>query len=187
MDTTDREILATRLFDAPRELVFDAWMDARHLAAWWGPHGFTLTTRELDARPGGSWRFTMHGPDGDDYRNTIAYREINRPERLVYAHIAEDGGEPAEFAVTVTLVEQRGKTLLSVRMLFASATERNEVADGYGAVEGLHQTLDRLARHVTSPRRGSRRVLRGRVDDAAIDRHGGRFSDRWDRSRSSRD
>ena len=187
MDTTDREIVATRLFDAPRELVFDAWTDARHLAAWWVPHGFTLTTRGLDARPGGAWRFTMHGPDGDDYRNTIVYREIARPERLAYAHVAEEGGGPAEFVVTVTFAGQEGRTVLSVRMLFASALERSEVADEYGAVEGLQQTLDRLSRHLASSGRGLSRILRGRFDDAAIGRHGGRLRGWQNRSRSTRD
>ncbi len=81
-----RSIVVTRVFDAPRNLVFDAWTDSRHVGNWYGPRGFTLTTYEMDVRPGGVWRFTMHGPDGVDYPNKITYIEIVKPERLVYDH-----------------------------------------------------------------------------------------------------
>lgn len=72
-DTADREIVITRVFDAPREQVFDAWTDSEHVSQWWGPNGFTTTTHEMDVRPGGVWRFIMHGPDGVDYKNRIVY------------------------------------------------------------------------------------------------------------------
>ena len=75
-DTADREIVVMRLFDAPRELVFAAWTDPKHLAQWWGPTGFSTTTRSIDIRSGGVWRFVMHGPDGRDYENRITYVEI---------------------------------------------------------------------------------------------------------------
>jgi uncharacterized protein YndB with AHSA1/START domain len=68
-----RTIVTTRVFDAPRELVFEAWTNPKHLVQWWGPHGFTTTIRAIDARPGGVWRFVMHGPDGVDYENRIVY------------------------------------------------------------------------------------------------------------------
>jgi uncharacterized protein YndB with AHSA1/START domain len=77
--TADREIVVTRVFDAPRELVFDAFTDPAHISNWWGPDGFTTTTHEMDVRPGGTWRFVMHGPDGVDYDNIIVYREITSP------------------------------------------------------------------------------------------------------------
>src|SRR5215217_7891459 len=80
----DREIVITRVFDAPREMVFSAFTDPEHIGAWWGPKGFTITTHAMDVRPGGEWRFIMHGPDGVDYPNKISYLEIARPERLVY-------------------------------------------------------------------------------------------------------
>ncbi len=79
VDTADREIVITRLIAAPPELVFEAWTDPEHLAAWWGPDGFTTTTTALDMRPGGVWRFVMHGPDGRDYENRITFEEIVRP------------------------------------------------------------------------------------------------------------
>jgi uncharacterized protein YndB with AHSA1/START domain len=104
--SSDREIVATRVFDAPRELVFDAWTDAQRIKHWWGPYGFTTTTTEMDVRPGGLWRFIMHGPDGADYKNRIVYLEIVKPERLVYKHDPEKGTEPVNFQVTVTFAEE---------------------------------------------------------------------------------
>ena len=143
--TADREIAATRLLDAPRDLVFQMWTDPAHIGRWWGPNGFTTTTQEMDVRPGGVWRFVMHGPDGTDYKNKIVYLEIVKPERLVYRHAGDDDTEPVKFHVTVNFAEQGNKTLLSMRMLFDSAEERDTVEKKYGAVEGLQQTLGRLA------------------------------------------
>jgi uncharacterized protein YndB with AHSA1/START domain len=87
--TSDREIVATRVFDAPRELVFQMWTDPQHISNWYGPRGFTTTTHEMDVRPGGVWRHVMHGPDGTDYPNEIVYLEVVKPERLVYDHVSE--------------------------------------------------------------------------------------------------
>jgi uncharacterized protein YndB with AHSA1/START domain len=143
--TADREIVITRVLDAARELVFDAWTDPQHIAQWWGPNGFTNTIHEMDVRPGGVWRFVMHGPDGVDYNNKVVYIEIARPERLVYSHGGDDD-EPA-FHVTVTFAEQGGKTLVTLRSVFATAAERDETLK-FGAVEGGNQTLQRLERHL---------------------------------------
>jgi len=139
IDEEARTIAATRVFDAPRELVFDTWTDAKHISNWWGPRGFTTTTHEMDVRPGGRWLFVMHGPDGTDYDNEVVYHEVVRPERLVYTH-----GPSPVFDVTVTFEEVGGKTHMTMRLVFASAEFRNQVAEEFGAVEGLHQTLDRL-------------------------------------------
>lgn len=141
----DREIIGTRVFDAPRELVWKAWTDPQHIAQWWGPNGFTTTISKMDVQPGGIWRFVMHGPDGTDYPNLIRYIEVVKPERLVYEH-----GPVPKFHVTVTFEERDGKTTLNVRMLFESAAERDKVVDEYGAVEGLQQTLGRLAEHLAT-------------------------------------
>ncbi len=139
-----QSLIATRIFDAPRELVFAAFTDARHLAQWWGPDGFTITTREIDVRPGGIWRLVMHGPDGRDYENRITYDEIVKPERLVYHHGGGDDVEPVQFRVTVTFDDLDGKTRLTMRMVFPSAAERDRVVKEYGAATGLIQTLGRL-------------------------------------------
>src|SRR3984957_63515 len=132
-----RSIVVTRVFNAPRNLVFDAWTDARHVRNWWGPRGFTTTTHEMDVRPGGVWRLTMHGPDGVDYQNTITYLEVVKPERLVYDH-------GAGARVTVTFEDQAGRTKLTMRMVFQSAQVRDEVVTKHNAIEGANQTLDRF-------------------------------------------
>ena len=146
--TADREIVVTRLIEAPRELVFEAWTDPKHVDKWWGPRGFTTTTHEMDVRPGGEWRLTMHGPDGRDYKNHIVFDEIVKPERLVYRHVPEAGTEPVSFQTTVTFVAQGDHTLLTMRGLFASAKARADVVEKYGALEGAHQTIARLAEYV---------------------------------------
>jgi len=145
LDEAARTILTTRVYDAPRALVFEAFTDAKHLAQWWGPNGFTTTTHTIDVRPGGVWRFVMHGPDGTDYQNRITYDEVVKPGRLVYRHGGTVDVEPVQFHVTVTFEDLDGKTKLTMRMVFPSAAERDRVAEKYGAVEGAKQTLERLA------------------------------------------
>jgi uncharacterized protein YndB with AHSA1/START domain len=148
-DTSDRELVVTRVFDAPRDLAFSAWTDPAHLVHWWGPDGFTLTIHEMDVKPGGVWRFVMHGPDGRNYNNRIVYVEVARPERLVYKHVPEPGDEPVRFDVTVTFEEQDGKTHLTMQMVFPSKVARDHIVKTYGAEEGAKQTLGRLAAYVT--------------------------------------
>lgn len=147
---SDREIVITRLINAPRELVFDAWIDPVHVGNWYGPQGFTITTHSMDVRPGGVWRFIMHGPDGTDYKNFVKYQEVVRPERLVYDHGGEEEHEHIHFRSTITFVEQAGKTQLTMSSLFPSAEARNYVVKEHGAVEGGNQTLDRFEAHVAS-------------------------------------
>jgi uncharacterized protein YndB with AHSA1/START domain len=146
--TADREIVLSRLLNAPRELVFAAWTDPMQVVQWWGPRGFTTTSHEMSVTPGGVWRFVMHGPDGRDYKNKIIFTEVVKPERLVYRHAGEGEHEDVRFHVTVTFQAQGRKTLLTMRSLFATAQERDEVVTKYGAVEGGKQTLERLAEHV---------------------------------------
>ena len=147
--TADREIVLTRIFDAPRELVFDAYTDARHRDAWWGPRGFTTTTIESDVRVGGAWRFTMLAPDGTVFPNRVVYTEITRPERLSYLHDSDVDDDPRAFQVTVTFADLGGRTELTSRMLLASAEDRARVV-GFGAIELGYQTLDRFAGHLAS-------------------------------------
>jgi uncharacterized protein YndB with AHSA1/START domain len=142
--TADREIYASRLFDAPRERVFQLWTDPQHVIKWWGPRGFTTTIHAMDVRPGGEWRFILHGPDGTDYKNRIVYIEVVPPERLVYKHAGEEEDEPVKFLVTVTFAAEASRTRLTTRMVFDTPEDRTLVAEKYGAVEGLNQTLSRL-------------------------------------------
>jgi uncharacterized protein YndB with AHSA1/START domain len=143
-DTSDREIVVTRVLDAPRALVFKMWTDPKHVAQWWGPNGFTTTTYEMNVTPGGVWRFVMHGPDGRNYQNKVVYVEIAEPERLVYKHVSGP-----QFQMTVTFADAGDKTRLTAQMLFESAALRDKTIKEFGAVEGLKQTLGRLAEHVT--------------------------------------
>ena len=154
-DLDARSIFSTRVFDAPRELVFDAFTDVKHISNWWGPRGFTTTTHEMDVRPGGKWLFIMHGPDGTDYDNEVVYLEVERPSRLVYTH-----GPAPIFDVTVTFEEaEGGRTKMTMRSVFVSAEVRDQVAEEFGAVEGMHQTLDRFSEELAH-RRGEFTISR---------------------------
>ena len=136
-NTADREIVTTRVLNAPRELVFKAWTDPDQLVQWWGPKGFTNTFHEFDMRPGGIWRFVMHGPDGVDYQNKSVFVEVVNPERIVFDHVSGP-----RFQVVATFAEQAGKTTLTFRMRFESAAECDKVKAF--AVEGTEQNFDRL-------------------------------------------
>lgn len=142
----DRTIHISREFDAPRELVFRAFSQAEHIGTWWGPNGFTTTTKSMNFKVGGEWIFTMHGPDGTDYPNRVLYTEIKEPELLKYDHFAgyEEDGSPPHLKSTITFKEEDGKTKVEMSLLFPSVEKRDEAAD-FGAVEGGHQTLARLA------------------------------------------
>jgi uncharacterized protein YndB with AHSA1/START domain len=141
--TADREIRMMRIFDAPRELVFQMWTDPNHIIQWWGPNGFTTTIHEMDLRPGGDWRFIMHGPDGTDYQNENVFREIAKPRRLVFDHV-----NAPRHQMSVTFTDWEGKTRVDVHMLFESAPELEKVQKQYRAGEGLQQTLGRLQEHL---------------------------------------
>lgn len=149
----EREIRIARVLDAPRELVWQAWTDPAHVGEWWGPEGFRTTTEHMDVRPGGLWRFIMHGPDGRDYPNLITFLEVKPPERLVYSHGGDKDVEPVNFETTVTFTADNGRTRLDMRMLFPSAAARAFAVDTYGAVDGLTQTIGRLAAYLPRLRR----------------------------------
>ena len=148
--TTDREIVTSRVIDAPRALVFEAWTDPRHVAQWFGPDGFTVTTHEMDVKPGGTWRFTMRGPDGTDWPNVVTYEEVTPPERLVYLHGHDR--EPDMFHVTVTFDDRGGQTALTLKSVFKTAAARDFVVRERGAIEGGRQTLAKLDRYVATLR-----------------------------------
>jgi uncharacterized protein YndB with AHSA1/START domain len=138
-DLPDRDIVSARTLDAPRERVFDAFVDPARLARWWGPAGFTNTFHEFDARPGGSWRFTMHGPGGLEIPNESVFVEIVRPERIVLRHVSAE--HPYE--LTMTFVEEGAGTRVTWRMRHATATECARVRPY--VVAGNEQNFDRLA------------------------------------------
>ena len=159
-----------REFDAPRDLVFSAFTDPKHLAQWWGPNGFTTTTSSFDMRPGGVWRFVMHGPDGRDYQNRITYEEVVPPERIVYRHGGGDDVEPVQFRQTITFEDLGGRTRIVWRGDFPSAAERDRVIKEYGADKGLVQTMARLAEYVAAQWRDPRAQgpLGGRMPKVSV-------------------
>ena len=147
--TEGREIILSRLINAPRELVFAVWTQQRHLEKWWGPTGFTTTTHEIEISPGGKWRFIMHGPDGTDFPNRITFTEINPPERITYIHDSDKDDDPIEFSVVVTFEDKNGMTEITQRSIFKSAEILNFLEEKYGAIEGGKQHLVRLEEYVT--------------------------------------
>jgi uncharacterized protein YndB with AHSA1/START domain len=142
-DTSNRELAMTRIFNANRELLFRVWTSPDHIAHWWGPNGFTNTILEMDVRPGGVWRYIMHGPDGTDYPNTITYLEVVQPERLVYLHGNDEN--PDHFRVEVIFEDLGEQTKLSMRSVFKTPEDLAYVVENYGAKEGLKQNMERLA------------------------------------------
>jgi uncharacterized protein YndB with AHSA1/START domain len=139
--SSDREIVVTREVAAPRDVVFDAFTDAEHIAEWWGPDGFTNTVHSMDVRVGGEWRYMMHGPDGTDWDNVITYIEVVRPRRLVFWQ--GDTANPKQFRTTITLAEiAGGRTAIRMRALLPSAEAREQVA--HYAVPGGEQNLAKL-------------------------------------------
>jgi uncharacterized protein YndB with AHSA1/START domain len=151
LDRDPRSIIGTRVLAAPRALVFSVWTDPKHLLQWWGPNGFRTTTRAFDFRPGGVWRFVMHGPDGRDYQNRITFEEIVAPERIVYRHDGGDDVEPVQFTQTVTFEDiGNEQTRLTWHGTFPSAAERTRVIREYGADKGLMQTMARLDDYVVA-------------------------------------
>jgi uncharacterized protein YndB with AHSA1/START domain len=150
LETDQRSIIGMREFDAPRELVFVAFADPKHLAQWWGPNGFTTTTSRFEFRAGGVWRFVMHGPDGRDYQNRITYEEIVPNERIVYRHGGEPDVEPVQMRQTIIFEDLGSRTRINWRLDFPSAAERDRVIKEYGADKGVMQTLARLSEFVAA-------------------------------------
>jgi uncharacterized protein YndB with AHSA1/START domain len=137
--TVAAELVISRIFDAPRRLVFEAWNDPAHLARWWGPHGFTLISCEAEVRPGGAWRRTMRAPEGRVIRKHGVYREVAAPERLVFTYVSDDGaGNPGpETLVRVTFTDIGDRTRLILRQtFFASVAERDAHRDGWTSCLG---------------------------------------------------
>jgi uncharacterized protein YndB with AHSA1/START domain len=147
--TADREIVITRTVDAPRELVWQAWTDPRHVVHWWGPVGFTTTIERMDVRPGGVWKHVMHGPDGTDYPNSSVFKEVVKPERIVFSHGGgKEGGPGVHFTATWTFEALGDKTRVTIHMVFETAADRDIVVKEYGAIEGGKQTLARLGEYL---------------------------------------
>lgn len=148
METSNREIISTRVFEAPRATVFKAFSDPRQLVQWWGPKDFTNTIHEFDLRPGGKWRITLHAPNGANYPNDKVFVEIVPDERVVFDHL-----EPMHhFRMTLLLADQGGKTHVTWHMLFESADEVAKLKKII--LEANEQNFDRLAAHLAAKAKG---------------------------------
>lgn len=151
---SDQEIVVTRTFDAPRNLVWQVWTQAEHLMQWWGPKGWTLPVCEVDFRPGGTWFYCMQGPDGTLACGKATYSEIDEPRRFVYKDTFVDAdGNPLDgmpvSQVTVEFIDQDGKTIVKSTNVYETKADRDRVIE-MGMEPGIDQTLDRLEAHLKS-------------------------------------
>ena len=137
--TADRELTITRLLNAPVSLVWEVWTKPEHIKNWWGPNGFYNTIFEMDVRPGGTWDFVMHGPDGQDFKNKSVFKEIIKHKKIVYEHISGP-----KFLATVEFEQQGNKTFLKWNMLFETKEEFIRTVKTFKADEGLKQNIEKL-------------------------------------------
>ena len=158
----DREFVITRVFDAPRDIVFKAWTERDRLMQWWGPKGFTMLSAAIDLRPGGVFHYGMRTPNGDEMWGRWIFREVVKPERLVFVVSFSDaaGGQtrhpwapdwPMETLSTMTLTERGGKTTVTLTWIPVNATEteRKTFAAGHDSMQqGWTGTLDQLAAYL---------------------------------------
>jgi len=144
------EIVMSRVFHAPRDLVWRAWTEPQHVARWWGPRGFRSETKQMDFRVGGVWQHVMVGPDGVRYPNKSIFKDIVPQERVVYSHGGgREDGPGATFTATWTFeVVDAARTRLTGRLTFRDAAARDFVAKEFGAIEGGQQTLERLSEYL---------------------------------------
>ena len=146
--TVDREIVISRVINASRELVFEAFTEVRHLSRWWGPEGFTTTTQSFEFRVGGEWVFVLHGPDGTDYPEWITWTEISPPERIALLH-GEFREDPNGFESVLWFEPDAAGTRIEMRTVFPTKELRDDAVEKYHAIEGGRQTLSNLAAYVT--------------------------------------
>ncbi len=148
----DREIVLSRVIDAPRDIVFSAWTDPNHLPNWFGPAGFTVETKEIDISVGGLWRYDMTAPEGQCWPSRIQFLRIERPTLIQFEHGSDIDDDPARFRTTITFDEQDdGKTVIMLRQLHPTKAQR-DAGIGFGAVEYGYQTVEKLARYVETLR-----------------------------------
>jgi uncharacterized protein YndB with AHSA1/START domain len=143
---SDREVAMTRVFDAPRRLVWEAWTNPKHVPHWLlGPEGWTMPVCEIDLRPGGAWHFVWRRSDGSEMEMRGLYKEITAPDRLVTTE--SWGDDWPETVNTLTLSEENGKTTMTQTVLYPSK-EARDAALKTGMKDGASESFDRLARHL---------------------------------------
>lgn len=162
----ENELNIIRMYDAPLKLVWEAWTDPKQAAAWWGPRGFTITTHSKDLKVGGTWNYTMHGPDGTDYPNITKYFEVEKYSKLVYDHGAT-ANTPPLFRVTVLFTEIKGQTKMDMTLTLASAEAAEQIKKHIKKAGG-NATWDRLAEYLSKQADGQERFVINRTFDAPI-------------------
>jgi uncharacterized protein YndB with AHSA1/START domain len=160
------ELRLTRVYDAPAKLIWKVWTEDKHVSQWWGPRGFSITTKSKDVRVGGKWVYTMHGPDGVDYPNITTYHEVVPHKKLVYDHGASEG-KPALFRVTVTFEEHAGKTVMDMTMAVASEAVAKEMKAHIKRAGG-NSTWDRLGEYLEHEQHGRDPFFINRTFEAPI-------------------
>ncbi|MBL7922523.1 MAG: SRPBCC family protein [Bacteroidia bacterium] len=138
----DQELKMSRLLNAPIELVWKVWTEPEHIAQWWGPNGFTNTIYTMDIKPGGEWKFVMHGPDGKDYNNRSIFREIIKHERIVFEHFNPN------FITTVMFKPEGNKTMLYWQMTFEKPEELQTVIKVFKADNGMKENVEKLENYL---------------------------------------
>jgi uncharacterized protein YndB with AHSA1/START domain len=150
---SDREIVMTRVFDAPRDLVFETHTSCEHMSKWWGPRKYTVGSCEMDVRPGGMWRIVHRGPDGQEHGFHGEFREIVRPDRIVWTFEYE--GMPGHVSVeTLILEEQDGKTTITATSVFDSVEDRDGMLES-GMESGAAETYERLDEYLEVLKEGA--------------------------------
>lgn len=143
------KVIYKRYFAVPVSLAFEAWSSIEHLEQWWGPDGFTITTKSIDFSNDGIWEFVMHGPDGHEYKNKIQFMEINKPHSIYYKHTGYgEGVKDVEFQSRIIFKEADGGTNLTMEQIFPSEEELERVGKKYGAIEGGKQHLGNLGKYL---------------------------------------
>ncbi len=161
------ELYIERIYEAPVEAVWDAWVDPEKVGRWWGPRGFTLTTQQKDVRVGGTWTYTMHGPDGVNYPNKTVFYEVEKYAKLVYDHGANDE-QPAMFRVTVLFSNESGRTKMAMWMTLATAEKARET-EKFIKEAGGHATWDRLAEFLATTQTNEDKFVINRTFTASVD------------------
>lgn len=152
VETKERELIMTRMFDAPRELVFETYSDCKHLMQWWGPREWPLSVCNMDFREGGIWFYCMKGPKGELACGKAVYQEIQKPEKIIYKdYFADENGNVNEDLssglMTIEFAEYDGKTKLTGRAEYPKPSDLEKVLE-MGMIEGMTETLDRLEEHL---------------------------------------
>ena len=149
-DISARELVISRVVNAPRELVFKMISEPEHVSKWWGPNGFSTSIEKMDFRVGGIWKHVMHGPDGADYPNQSTFTEIVRNERICYSHMGGKEDTPCKDFVWTFEDAGTGKTKITMRILFETAAIRDSMVKDFGILDGGNQTLARLDDYVAA-------------------------------------